>query len=808
MRSSYVVMRVGSRVVLPPAGREDDFESVTSWDDADGGEETLDRFIEISTGGREPDDYVPVEIRLVSRPDNDYNPNAISVLMPEAFGGDIRARHMGFLYDSFLKKVGMARLADLSAEYGEIACTGMIGYGRSLGLDLPDGPALGRAISDFLGEFTESPCRVGDAGRVVAPPARRRHTTASEHTMQALGQLHTFANPQQPVGQLQIFTEPGWASPRSLRLQDAESGRVLGTVALGRLFLEDERDRPEVLVRLSGTDIPVAPPVTDPLLVGDDQWPLASVPNMWTRWATEVLDFRSRNLEHPGSQVSLAHYNPTSRKLWVEDSRLAVPACLHAARLGVVVTEVGLPRMPWTLESEVPVNELRDLSLRPRRRMDVSLDVALLKSRRRLVPDDLFPVNRVKWVSSPSPELHEPESEDLFLRHERYGRHRGALFGKHQLSSTPDACRLCGRGALQFVADVSREPLTYCQECLRNAASGVSVPERERGARERKAAASALRLMGQYEFGGVPMLQSQLDALHIDPSSPMTANEIDRLLLLRFAVPRRQYPWTYLLEEAGFNEDGLRTSRGTLIRARDGHRCLSLAEKTVCDFLHQHDIAHEREPHYPVDPDFNAHGLRRADWQLDDGTLVEFWGLPNQPAYAAKMQAKRQLAVRHRLALVELDAGDLNRLPERFGPWLPESSLGVSGWRWSPVWEPEAPRARTVPRPDGAAFNDRQKADRRQRCSDAVRLQEQGHSRDDIAIMLNVSTAAVKELLRDGKFYRNPGSDAERLQLSQVALRAKRAGSTRDRFRSDSDLSNQKVIEAWRDADITGEYPT
>lgn len=806
MSTSYAVRRIGSCVALPPAGNdEDDLEHVASWDDSDNAEKTLERFIAISTGGRELDEHLPVEVRLVHRPDNDYNRNAISVLMPESFGGDVRARHMGFLRDSFLKKVGMGRLADLSAEYGEIVCTGMIGYGPHLALDLPDGPVLGRAIGEFLGELTEALRRFGDARRVVAPPSLRSHTSDSKDTTQALSHLRAFANPQQPVGRLQICTESGWASPRSLRLEDAGSGRFLGIVLTGYLFLQDERDRPDVLARLAGTDIPVVPPVTDPLLVGDDQWSLTSVPNMWTQRKPEALEFRARNPESPHSQVSLALYNPTSRKLWVEDSRLAMPACLHAARLGVIVDEVGLPRVPWNLEDEVPFRELRDPSLRGRRRMDVSLDVALMKPKRRLVPVDLFPAKRVKWVSTPLPERHEPESADVFLRHERYGRDRGPPFGHHQLSSTPDACRLCGRSALQFTADVSREPLAYCQECLRNAASGVSVPERERGPREREAAASALRLLGQYEFGGVPMLEPQLDTLHIDPTAPLTADEIDRLLLLRFAVPRRQYPWTYLLEEAGFHEDGLRTSRGTLIRARDGHRCLSMAEKTVCDFLHQHGISHEREPHYPVDPDFNVNGLRRADWQLDDGTLVEFWGLPDQPDYAAKMQDKRQLAAKHGLALVELGTRDLTRLHEAFEPWLSESSRDSFGWRWSPVREPEVRRVRATSRPDGAEFNDRQKADRRQRCSDTVRLQQQGLSRDDIAFKLGVSTGSVKELLRDGRFYLNPASDIERLELSRTALQAKRRGLTRDQFGSENALSNKKAIEAWRDAEITGD---
>lgn len=179
--------------------------------------------------------------------------------------------------------------------------------------------------------------------------------------------------------------------------------------------------------------------------------------------------------------------------------------------------------------------------------------------------------------------------------------------------------------------------------------------------------------------------------LHIDPRNPAPARDIDRPLLLRFAVARGQYPWTHLLEEARFGEGGLRTGHGTLIWARDGHRCLSLMEKTVCDFLHQHGVPHDREPSYPLDAELNPHGLRRADWKLADGTYVELWGLPQQAAYAARMQQKRLLAVRHGLALVELLEVSVVRLSEAFARWLPVAPAGATPWS-------RRPRRSSVPR--------------------------------------------------------------------------------------------------------------
>src|SRR3546814_9560476 len=110
----------------------------------------------------------------------------------------------------------------------------------------------------------------------------------------------------------------------------------------------------------------------------------------------------------------------------------------------------------------------------------------------------------------------------------------------------------------------------------------------------RASAASAISLIAGDEFDGQPMLESQLDVIHVDPSQPLEPRDIDRLLLLRFAVPRGVFPWTHLLAEAGLIDDGLRMARGTILPARDGHLCLSLREKVVDDFLYQHDIEHER----------------------------------------------------------------------------------------------------------------------------------------------------------------------------------------------------------------------
>ena len=302
------------------------------------------------------------------------------------------------------------------------------------------------------------------------------------------------------------------------------------------------------------------------------------------------------------------------------------------------------------------------------------------------------------------------------------------------------------------------------------------------------------------------MLEADLSTLHVSPQAPATPHVIDRLLVLRFVVARRRTAWTLLLEAAGFTEDGMRLGRGTLIRARDGHLCHSMLERAVCDFLHQHDIAHDREPRYPIDADYNPTGLRRADWLLTDGTYVELWGFPNDVSYAAKMEDKRTLARLHGIRLVELYDTSLPNLPTIFGAWLPAGHS--TGWTWSPllVATSKSPhRAATAGHNNGGGMNDFNTAARRERlarCAEAARLQAQGLSRAEIGQLIGAGAVTVKALLRDGKCYANPASDPARLQLATLASEARRRGATRARFQFDHDLTRPKAEEAWVDAGI------
>ena len=121
--------------------------------------------------------------------------------------------------------------------------------------------------------------------------------------------------------------------------------------------------------------------------------------------------------------------------------------------------------------------------------------------------------------------------------------------------------------------------------------------------------------------------------------------------------------WFKLLIASSILPEGARKMIfGTMVLAKDGHECLSLAEKEIDDLLFANGIPHEREPHYP-DSNF------RADWLLKlngKNILVEFFGLYGEPNYTKRMKEKLEFASSKGIQVVSFLPKDLNNLHESF----------------------------------------------------------------------------------------------------------------------------------------------
>ena len=121
--------------------------------------------------------------------------------------------------------------------------------------------------------------------------------------------------------------------------------------------------------------------------------------------------------------------------------------------------------------------------------------------------------------------------------------------------------------------------------------------------------------------------------------------------------------WFKLLIASGILPEGARKMiYGTMVLAKDGHECLSLAEKLIDDLLFINGIPHEREPHYP-ESNF------RADWHLKlngEDILVEFFGLYGEPNYTKRMKEKLDYASSRGIKVVSFLPKDLNNLHDSF----------------------------------------------------------------------------------------------------------------------------------------------
>jgi len=121
--------------------------------------------------------------------------------------------------------------------------------------------------------------------------------------------------------------------------------------------------------------------------------------------------------------------------------------------------------------------------------------------------------------------------------------------------------------------------------------------------------------------------------------------------------------WAHFLNLAGMLESSNRGKGGYRSIASDGHLCLSLGERAICEFLSREGLVHSKEPLYPKDKELNPNNLLRADF-LVSGTYVEFAGRMQNEDYAKRMRNKELLANSHKLRWLKLESTTRSDLEE------------------------------------------------------------------------------------------------------------------------------------------------
>jgi len=115
--------------------------------------------------------------------------------------------------------------------------------------------------------------------------------------------------------------------------------------------------------------------------------------------------------------------------------------------------------------------------------------------------------------------------------------------------------------------------------------------------------------------------------------------------------------WNKAIKAAGFKPNPILFAEKHI--ANDGHKCDSMAEKIIDDWLYARKIKHKREVPYPGNRRLTADFVIKNSW-------IEFFGLAGDlREYDILVKRKQILAKKHRLHLIEIYPKDLfpvNRL--------------------------------------------------------------------------------------------------------------------------------------------------
>lgn len=113
--------------------------------------------------------------------------------------------------------------------------------------------------------------------------------------------------------------------------------------------------------------------------------------------------------------------------------------------------------------------------------------------------------------------------------------------------------------------------------------------------------------------------------------------------------------WNNAISAAGLapnRSHNQRMYRRVMTQAKDGHRCDSISEALIDNWLTDHGIAHERDVAYPVT-------RHKADWKIGE-IFVEYFGLAKDSArYDRATKEKQALCKKLGITLLALYPDDI-----------------------------------------------------------------------------------------------------------------------------------------------------
>ena len=227
-------------------------------------------------------------------------------------------------------------------------------------------------------------------------------------------------------------------------------------------------------------------------------------------------------------------------------------------------------------------------------------------------------------------------------------------------------CAVCGR-----TFNPRREldwfgvlPPRACSICLQMAINSKLLAFEQFGISKSKAKENSIKGIQEFEkvFGFIPSSKFDRNAALISLASPkiLSIKEI-RIIKALAVLPRHETAkklfgsWAHLLNASDVLEKSKSKYGGYRSIGSDNHICLSVGERIICETLTSWNIAHQKEPFYPIDSELNPKRNLRADFKVKN-LLIEFAGRMSIDEYAEKMEKKVELAKKHRIKLVVLDS--------------------------------------------------------------------------------------------------------------------------------------------------------
>lgn len=141
------------------------------------------------------------------------------------------------------------------------------------------------------------------------------------------------------------------------------------------------------------------------------------------------------------------------------------------------------------------------------------------------------------------------------------------------------------------------------------------------------------------------------------PSNILTNNNL--LSVFKEVSVTPQLNDNTIIELPKIKNENFRDKFPASFRTRDGHIVRSRAEVIIDNTLYEYKLAHAYERKLPIEEDLYS------DFFIPiENVYIEFWGMEDDPKYAARKKVKIEIYKKYEFKLIELNDSDISNLDD------------------------------------------------------------------------------------------------------------------------------------------------